>query len=95
MMQLGLMNRLRGRSGSSTLAALPLTGLLIPHVPLKYELIDWEVLEGCLNRIEYLNDNFNCYADPLITDLESCTANGKYTSDIIFDPKNDLELTEN
>lgn len=83
MMQLSLMNSLRGRS-STTPSLTSLVSLLpIPHIPLKYELIDWEVIDSCLNRIEYLNTQWNCYADPLITNSESCTANGKIIISLI------------
>merc|ERR1719394_2097707 len=53
LMSLSMMNRLRGRSSSSDDLLLGL-GVMIPHVPLKFELIDWQVLESCLNRIDFL-----------------------------------------
>ena len=49
---------------------------VIPHFPIKYDLIDWDVLEGCLSRIEYLNEHQNCFSDPAVTDINSCSANG-------------------
>merc|ERR1719454_1205409 len=76
LMSLSMMNRLRGRSSSSSDELLLGLGVMIPHVPLKFELIDWQVLESCLNRMEFLVDTQNCYRDPLVTDLGSCTNNG-------------------
>ena len=82
MMQMSLLNRLRGQKSTS---ALPLPvidlGMNIPNVPLDYELIEWEVLDSCLVRQKYLVDNFNCYYHSKeIKDMESCFAHGKFCS---------------
>lgn len=53
----------------------------LPNKKIEYDLIDWNVMEYCLAKIDQLSEDFNCYdKSDSIFDYDTCTKRGKLDS---------------